>query len=140
MSTLGESLPRAAPRARRALAERVWLCLSAMALALQISGFHVHLCLDGFGPRESIHWDATDLREDLNHQVRNHHELDICLRSTLLIRSACLCLPAPLLTTRIVPLPVPPPELAAVERDSSGSVPLFATPLRLRPPPQAPPR
>lgn len=119
---------------------RGWLglWLSALVAVLQIGGVHVHLCLDGFEPYQTLHWGDADLRDAQLHAAASHRDVDLCVQPPALTRALhwqpLLPLPLILFVTLCALAPVKLPHRAARR---------FRAPprrfLRLLPPAQAPP-
>jgi hypothetical protein len=119
----------------------VWLVLSVLALAVRLGGLHVHLCLDGFEARQSLHWGEADFDDELRHGTASHRDQDICVQIytvTQSLQGGCGLMAAPALLSLLIallrPAPIRLPDAAALR-----PAPIVRYLCGLLPPAQAPP-
>lgn len=60
------------------------VCIAVVAL--RIVGLHLHLCLDGQEPAQTLHVADTGLHDDASHAAGTHNDVDLSLVSDGLIK------------------------------------------------------
>ncbi|MGH8454317.1 MAG: hypothetical protein ACRESW_07175 [Nevskiales bacterium] len=63
------------------------LVLACVAiLAMRVTGVHLHLCLDGQEPAQSLHWDDAGVHDDEAHASGSHSDVDLSLLDEGLVK------------------------------------------------------
>lgn len=60
------------------------ICLAV--LAMRVTGVHLHLCLDGQEPAQSLHWSDSGMHDDVEHASTTHADVDLSLFSEGLVK------------------------------------------------------
>ena len=86
----------------------LWLLICVAVLVMRVAGVHVHMCLDGQEPPQSLHWGDAGVHDDEDHASGSHADFEIDLLDEALAKNLPpdLDLPALLVAALVLLSPV----------------------------------
>ncbi|HXG28622.1 MAG TPA: hypothetical protein VNJ47_07230 [Nevskiales bacterium] len=115
-----------------------WLMLLCIAvIALRVTGMHLHLCLDGQEPAQTLHLTDSGVHDDEGHAAGGHADVDLSLPGDGLVKKlsgfdlpVLLAFLVTLVTIVRAPIPLRP---GPARIRSTASIRFFQPPLRAPP-------